>query len=196
MPQLERVVETHSRAFIPADSTSSVTEQRAAELLGEPPSNNLNYLLLERDQPLNDADRQYYERLVAALRADTAHVGAITDLWSDPTSAAAVQSADGRAVTVRMRLSGMIGTSQANDSVSAVRDTIARLGPPQGLRTYVTGPGATISDEFAAIDRQLLRITAATVGFILLLLLVVYRSPVGAAIPLMSVGPPSRWPVR
>ena len=82
----------------------------------------------------------------------------------------------------------MIGTSQANDSVSAVRDTITRLGPPQGLRTYVTGPGATISDEFAAIDRQLLRITAATVGLILLLLLVVYRSPVGAAIPLMSVG--------
>ena len=188
MPQLERVVETHSRAFIPADSASSVTEQRAAELLGEPPSNNLNYLLLERDQPLNDADRQYYERLVAALRADTEHVGALTDLWSDPTTAAAAQSADGRAVTVRLRLSGMIGTSQANDSVSALRDTITRLGPPEGLRTYVTGPGATISDEFAAIDRQLLRITAATVGFILLLLLVVYRSPVGAAIPLMSVG--------
>jgi RND superfamily putative drug exporter len=188
MPQLERVVETHSRAFIPADSASSVTEQRAAALLGEPPYNNLNYLLLERDQPLNGADREYYGRLIEALRADTEHVGAIVDLWSDPTTAAAAQSTDGRAVTVRMRLSGMIGTSQANDSVFAVRDTIARLGPPPGLHTYVTGPGATISDEFAAIDRQLVGITAATVGLILLLLLVVYRSPVGAAIPLMSVG--------
>ncbi|HEY6648062.1 MAG TPA: RND family transporter, partial [Mycobacterium sp.] len=87
-----------------------------------------------------------------------------------------------------MRLSGMIGTSQATDSVGAVRDTVARLGPPRGLRVYVTGPGATIADEFTAIDRQMLGITAATVGLILLLLLIVYRSPVGAAIPLFSVG--------
>jgi putative drug exporter of the RND superfamily len=188
MPPLERVVETHSRAFVPADSASSVAEQRAAELLGEPPSNNVNYLLLERDQPLNGADRQYYERLVAALRADTEHVGSLTDLWSDPVTAPAAQSADGRAVTVRMRLSGMIGTSQANDSVSELRDTIKRLGPPQGLRVSVTGPGATVSDEFTAIDRQLLHIIIATVGLILLLLLIVYRSPVGAAIPLFSVG--------
>jgi RND superfamily putative drug exporter len=188
MPPLERVVETHSRAFVPADSASSVAEQRAAELLGEPPSNNVSYLLLERDQPLNGADRQYYDRLVAALRADTEHVGSLTDLWSDPVTAPAAQSADGRAVTVRMRLSGMIGTSQANDSVSELRDTIKRLGPPQGLRVSVTGPGATISDEFTAIDRQLLHIIIATVGLILLLLLIVYRSPVGAAIPLFSVG--------
>ena len=112
----------------------------------------------------------------------------MTDLWSDPATAAAAQSADGRAVMVRMRLSGMIGTSQANDSVSALRDTIRQLGPPQGLRAYVTGPGATVSDEFTAIDRQMLQIIIATVGLILLLLLIVYRSPVAAAIPLMSVG--------
>ena len=145
--------------------------------------------MLERDQPLNDADRQYYERLVATVRADTEHVGSVTDLWSDPTTRVAAQSADGRAVTARMRLSGMIGTSQANDSVSALRDTIRQLEPPQGLRVYVTGPGATIpSDEFMAIDRQMLHIIIATVGLILVLLLLVYRSPVGAAIPLMSVG--------
>jgi RND superfamily putative drug exporter len=53
---------------------------------------------------------------------------------------------------------------------------------------YVTGPGATIVDEFTAIDRQMLGITAATVALIMLLLLIVYRSPVAAAIPLMSVG--------
>ena len=86
------------------------------------------------------------------------------------------------------RLSGMIGTTQATDSVAAVRDTVSGLDPPKGLQVYVTGPGATITDEFTAIDRQMLGITAATVGLILLLLLIVYRSPLGAAIPLISVG--------
>lgn len=188
MPQLERVVESRSQSFAPADSASSIAEQRAAELLGEPATNNVNYILLERDQPLNEADRHYYESLVAALRADPAHVGSLTDLWSDPVTAVAAQSVDARAVTVRLRLVGMIGTSQASGSVSAVRDTVQKMRPPDGLRVYLTGPGATVADEFGAIDRQMLRIVFATVGLILVLLLVVYRSPVAAAIPLMSVG--------
>lgn len=188
IPQLERVVETHSRSFMPADAVSSRAAEQAAKLLGEQPSNNLNYVVLERDQSLGELDRGFYHRLVETMRADAEHVYSVTDLWSDPATAAAAQSEDRRAVTVMARLSGMIGTTQATDSVSSLRDTVARLDPPQGLNVYVTGPGATIADEFTAIDRQMLGITAATVGLILVLLLIVYRSPIGAAIPLISVG--------
>ncbi len=188
VPQLEHVVQGHSRSFLPADAPSSVAAAAAAELFGEQRSNNFNFIVLERDRPLNEQDRQFYDELIATLRADSRHVIAVTDLWSDPATAAAGQSADRGAVTVMMRLSGMIGTSQATDSVAALRDTVTRSGPPQGLRVYVTGPGATIADEFTAIDRQMLGITAASVGLILMLLLIVYRSVVGAAIPLVSVG--------
>ncbi len=156
--------------------------------MNEPASNNLNYVVLEADQSLDEQDRAFYHRLIESLRADTEHVYSVTDLWSDPATAAGAHSDDGRAVTVMTRLSGMLGTSQAAESVDALRTTVTRLDPPPGLHVYVTGPGATISDEFAAIDRQMLGITAATVGLILLLLLIVYRSPVGAAIPLISVG--------
>jgi RND superfamily putative drug exporter len=188
VPQLESIVASHSRSFLPAGAASSVAASAAADLFGESRSNNFNFIVLERDQPLNDEDRRFYDELIATLGADTKHVNTVTDLWSDPETADAGQSADRRAVTVMMRPSGMIGTSQATDSVAALRDTLVRIGPPRGLRTYVTGPGATIADEFTAIDRQMLGITAATVGLILLLLLIVYRSPVGAAIPLISVG--------
>ncbi|HZU47651.1 MAG TPA: RND family transporter, partial [Mycobacterium sp.] len=93
-----------------------------------------------------------------------------------------------QAANVMLRLSGMLGTSQASQSVAAVRHMAARLGPPAGLHVYVTGPGSTISDEFAAIDHQMLVITAATVVVIAALLLIVYRSPVAAGIPLIAVG--------
>jgi putative drug exporter of the RND superfamily len=187
VPQLELVVQTRARAFLPADAASSVAASAASQLFGEPPSSNLNYVVLERDQPLNEQDRRFYDKLITTLRADTKHVNSVTDLWSDPATAAAGQSADGRAATVMTRLSGMIGTSQATDSVAALRHTLVRLFPPQGLKVYVTGPGATIADEFSAIDQQMPGITAATVGLILLLLLIVYRSFVAAAIPLTSV---------
>jgi RND superfamily putative drug exporter len=188
VPQLERVVGSHSRSFMPVDAPSSIAAKRSAELFGDAPSNNLNYVVLERDRPLQSDDRRYYDALVAALRADTEHVNSVTDLWSAPITESVAKSRDGQAADVMLRLSGMLGTSQASKSVAAVRHTVARLGPPAGLHVYVTGPGSTISDEFAAIDHQMLVITAATVVVIAALLLIVYRSPVAAAIPLISVG--------
>ncbi len=188
VPQLERVVDSHARTFMPADAPSSTAASRAARLFGQKPSNNFVYVVLERDQPLTPRDRAFYDALTASLRSDGRHVNAVTDLWSQPATAAGAQSSDGRAVSVMVRLAGMLGTSEARDSVNAVRGTVVRALPPAGLRVLVTGPGATIVDEFAAIDRQMLTITAATVGLILVLLLLVYRSPIAAAIPLGSVG--------
>jgi RND superfamily putative drug exporter len=188
VPQLERVIDSHSRSFMPADAPTSVAASRAAELFSQLPSNNFIYVVLERDQRLTPRDREYYDALTASLAADRRHVNVVTDLWSQPATAAGAQSSDGQAVRVMVRLVGMLGTSQARDSVGSVRKTIAALSPPAGLHVNVTGPGGTIVDEFTAIDRQMLGITAATVGLILLLLLLVYRSAIAAAIPLMSVG--------
>jgi len=191
VPQLERVVDSHSRSFMPAHAASSVAASRAAQLFGQTPSNNFIFVVLERREgtaPLTAQDRKFYDALTAALESDHRHVYAVTDLWSQPATAAGAQSADGRAVSVMVRLAGMLGTSRARDSVNSVRNTLSALSPPAGLQAHVTGPGATIVDEFAAIDRQMFGITAATVALILVLLLLVYRSPVAAAIPLMSVG--------
>jgi putative drug exporter of the RND superfamily len=188
VPQLERVVATHSQSFLPAKAASMLAAQRSAEVFGDKPSNNLNYVVLERDRPLGPVDRRYYDALVTALRADTQHVYSVTDLWAVPLTAASARSRDGHAVDVMLRLSGMLGTSAASQSVAAVRHTVSRLGPPVGLHVYVTGPGSTTVDEFAAIDHQMLLITAATVMVIMVLLLIVYRSAVAAAIPLISVG--------
>lgn len=188
VPQLERVVDSHARSFMPPGAPSAVAAARAAQLFNQTPSNNFIYVVLERDQQLTPQDRRFYDALTTALGSDQRHVYAVTDLWSQPATAAGAQSSDGKAVSVMVRLAGMLGTAQARDSVNTVRGTLHKLSPPAGLQVHVTGPGATIVDEFSAIDRQMLGITAATIGLILLLLLVVYRSPVAAAIPLISVG--------
>lgn len=188
VPQLERVAAAQSSAFIPNDAESSQAVARSAELFGEPISDNLNYVVLEREQPLQPQDRRFYDDLVAALLTDTEHVSAVSDLWSEPLTEPLALSSDRRAVTVMVQLSGVLGTAEASEAVAAVRQAVTRLNPPAGLDVYVTGPGSTLVDEFAAIDHQMLTITAATVGVIMLLLLLVYRSTLAAAIPLISVG--------
>jgi RND superfamily putative drug exporter len=71
--------------------------------------------------------------------------------------------------------------------VERIRGYLGEHGRP-GLRAFVTGPGGIAADlETIAADasRTLL---IATLGLVLLLLLVVYRSPVLALLPLIAVG--------
>lgn len=92
------------------------------------------------------------------------------------------------------RLSGQLGSSTATDAVAALRATVDAVDPPDGLHTYVTGPGPSLVDEFDALDAQLARITVLTVGMIAALLLFVYRSPIAAAVPWPRWG--CRWLLR
>lgn len=187
VPQLDVVAKQYAPAFMASQAPTVIAAEQAARAFGAPPSNNFVYVVLERDQPLGPADRHYYDDLVGALRADREHVYSVTDLWT-PNGVSAAQSQDGEAVYLMLRLSGSLGTSASSAAVDAVRHTVTQNAPPGGLNVYVTGPGATLSDEFNAVGEQLLIITAATVLLITVLLLIVYRSLVTAAIPLMSVG--------
>ena len=188
VPQLEHVMHEHSRAFFPPDAASGVAAVRMGQVFGDSDTNNLAYLALASNHPLGAAERAYYDRAVAELRADTVHVASVMDLWSQPLTAQMAESADHRAVYILLRLTGQIGSAEATKSIASVRALVSKLPRPDGLQTYITGPGATIVDSFDELDRQLLKITALTVVVIALLLFLVYRSVITTAIPLMTVG--------
>ena len=187
-PPLEQLITARDQPFLPSGTATSLALQRAAGAFGEAPDDNIGYLVLERNGgPLTDGDKAFYDRVVRDLRSDPGRINAVTDWWSNPATADSVLSEDHHVVTATMRLVGMVGTSQARDSITAARDIVASQHPPAGLQVFVTGPGATLMDEFAAIDRQIQLITATTIAALLILLSIVYRSPITALVPLASV---------
>lgn len=188
VPQLETVAHDHAHGFLPAKTSVNQAGARIGALFGDGNGANLNYLVLESDGPLSESDKAYHERVVASIRADHRNVESVVDLWSDPLTAPGAVSADGKAVHTMLRLRGELGAATANSALDAVRDIVNRQPRPDGLRAYVTGPGATIADEFTAIDRQMLVITGITVALIASLLLIVYRSILTVMVPLMTVG--------
>lgn len=188
VPQLERVVATHEGPLLPADAASSVAVQRSAAAFSEPATDNIEYVVLERHGPLTEADRAFYRQVITALRGDSRHVNDVIDWWGTPATADAALSKDRNVALAVVRPSGMVGTSAARASITAMRGIVSRLHPPEGLTVYITGPGATIMDEFGAIDAQTLLITLATTVALLLLLVIVYRSLITAMVPLVSVG--------
>lgn len=167
-PPLEQVITAEDQPFSPAGTATSRAVERSAAAFSQAPGDNIGYLVLERNGVLNDQDRAYYDALVVALRRDSRHVIEVVDWWGTPAIAEVARSDDHHAVTAALRFGGMVGTSQAGESITAARSIVTQLHPPDGLHVFVTGPGATIVDEFAAIDRQTQLITATTIVVLLI----------------------------
>ncbi len=97
-----------------------------------------------------------------------------------------VRSRDGQAalLTIYLRLHG--STKLLDNDVSLIKRVVAQA--PAGLQARVTGPGGVSYDAsqvFKSINGKLLLVTVLLV-FVLLIL--IYRSPIFWAIPLLSVG--------
>ncbi|WP_197507177.1 RND family transporter [Mycobacterium sp. 852002-50816_SCH5313054-b] len=187
MPQVERVAEELAGPVVPHYAPS----QRALLAIGakfhESNSTSLAMLVFEADRPLGDADHSYYDDLVRRLKQDPKHVQYVMDLWGKPITAAGAQSLDGKASYVLLRLAGDIGQMQANESVAAVRNVVAKDTPPPGLKVYVSGAAPLASDTVAIANSSLNDITIVTIFLIIGMLLLVYRSIVTLFVPLAGV---------
>ncbi|MGO4442975.1 RND family transporter [Mycobacterium sp. 2YAF39] len=187
VPQLEAVGEANSTSLAPDDAPSLQATKLVGELFGEYDSNSSAMIVLESDKPLGAEAHQYYDGLVADLNKDKTHIQHIQDLWSDPLTSSGSQSADNLSAYVQLYLAGNQGETLANESVQAVKDIVAKHPPPPGLKVYVTGSGPLSSDQQHAGDKSLQLVTALTMGVIILMLLLVYRSIVTVVMVMLMV---------
>ena len=187
VPPLEEVGRIHNVAASAPDSPSLIAAKRIGTVFGEYDSDSLVTVVLEGDQPLGAEAHRFGDALVERMRADREHVQHVQYFWGDPLTAAGAQSNDGKAALIQVYLAGDMGGSQANESVAAVRDVIADVPPPPGLKAYVSGPAAVFADEFAVGEGGHIKVTALTFGVIGVMLLIVYRSLVTALLTLVAV---------
>lgn len=187
VPQVERVAEELAGPMVPTYAPSQAAMLAIGEKFEESDSTSMTMLVLEADRPLAAEDHRYYDELVRTLRADTDHVQYVMDTWGKPITAAGAQSLDGKAAYVLLRLAGDIGQMQANDSVAAVRHTVATSDPPAGLKVYVSGAAPLAADTVATANSSLNNITIATIFLIIFMLLLVYRSFTTMLVPLFGV---------
>jgi len=188
IPSLEHVGEEHSVPLSPQDAPSVQAMKRMGKDFKESDSDSFAMVVLEGQQRLGDDAHTYYDKLVRDLRADPKHVEHVQDLWGDRLTAAGAQSADGQAAYAQLNLAGNQGTTLGQESVAAVRDIVNRTPPPPGVKAYVTGPSALVTDMQHSGNKSILKITAITVAMIFGLLFLVYRSAITVILLLVMVG--------
>ncbi len=187
IPPLEEVGRIHNVAQSSKDAPSLIASKKIGTVFGEYDSDSLVTLVLEGDAPLGAEAHRFADVLVEELRADPAHVQHVQYFWGDPLTAAGSQSSDGKAALVQVYLVGDAGSSQANESVEAVREIVDETPAPAGVKAYVSGPAALVADEFAVGENSHIKVTALTFGVIGVMLLIVYRSLTTMLLTLVAV---------
>ena len=176
VPQLEVVGELHSAPMAPEEALSMTAMARMGKNFQEFDSNSMVMVVLEGQDELGDDAHRYYDELIQKLHNDPDHVQHMQDFWGERLTAAGVQSSDAKAAYVQLNLSGQQGTTQANESVEAVRKVIDETQAPPGVRAYVAGAAALTDDMHVIGNESLVKITLLTLVAIFLMLLLVYRS--------------------
>ena len=187
VPQLEEVGKLRAVSMSPNDAPSLIATKRVGKVFQEYDTSSNVMIVLEGDQPLGPDAHAFYDEMVRKLRADPTHVQHVQDFWGDTLTAAGAQSIDGKAAYVQVYVSGDQGETIANESVDAVRDIVAGVPAPPGVKAYVTGPAATTTDQNAVGDASMQQIEMLTFGVIIVMLLLVYRSIVTVIITMVMV---------
>jgi putative drug exporter of the RND superfamily len=105
----------------------------------------------------------------------------------EPVNSASVQySEDGKGALVFASLDGSPGAEEFRESVQTIRDNFGDT--VEGMEVRVTGPGGLITDVFKIFLNADIKLLIGTVILVLVLLLVIYRSPVLPFVPLVAVG--------
>jgi RND superfamily putative drug exporter len=176
VPWIEFVARDHAVTASPQDAPSMIAAKRIGKKFQEFDSDSIVMLVLESKNELGDEAHRYYDSLVKKLEADSAHVQHLQDLWGDPITAAAAQSSDGKAAYAQIHTAGDQGSTEGNTSVDAVRKIVGDSPPPDGVKAYVTGQAALITDMTEAAGKSMFKMMGVTGVVIMIMIAIVYRS--------------------
>jgi putative drug exporter of the RND superfamily len=185
-PELGEVAGKHSVPMTPRDATAFKDMMNIGHKFQEFDTDSTAMVVLEGDEKLGDSAHEFYNKIVAKLKASK-HVQFLQDFWSDPLTAAGSQSPDGKAAYVQVFLDGAQGTTPAHKSVAEVRKIVKSVPAPPGVKAYVAGNTALNTDTLIAAHNSMELMTAVTIGVIFVMLLFIYRSLKNAILALILV---------
>ena len=188
-PSLGEVTSSNGEDFLPSNSEATVATKLVQERY--PSTGGIPAIVVfHRADGLTDDDAASIDRATAALKDSSRPelVESVLAIDGSPQLDATLRAPDGKTVMTFVAFGGSPAAPEFGEAVEWAGDAARDAVAGSGLTVAVTGPGGIIADAvrlFAQID---FRSTLFTVLLVLVLLLVIYRSPALALLPLVGVG--------
>ena len=183
-PALGDVVTRDQSNFLPTDYESVQAGELAEEAFGQQTAGSATIVVRRADgQALSEADQARIGELAEQLDAEG--IDRVADVRTSPQAV----SPNGEVQLVNAVFDGPASDDPALlDAIASIRETTDTSLDGAGLEHAVTGDIAMFADNADAFDTAFLIVGAVTIVLIIGLLLLIYRSPVAALLPIVTVG--------
>jgi len=196
-PNWDSVARDGDFAYLPATVASVQAEKLRAAAFGEANAqSDVVIVMARRDGPLTDQDLDFSEVITGAYQPKEGEQSPIVNIIGPRTEVVGKKlispvSDHGQAALIILLLKGEIMSVENMKPLLAIYEKLDQLRQspqkPQGLELGVTGSGAVGTEMLIAAEESIRNTEWATIGLIVIILLVVYRAPLLAAVPLIAI---------
>ena len=184
-PALTKIVESQTMQPLPPQAMAA-SQQMAADF-GDT-AQNILVVVMTDDHGLQPADDDTYHTLAGKLRDDSQDVATVQDFVSTPALRQLMVSKDNKAFYMAVTLKAPAGSPESSEAYKRVSQVIEQATTGSDLATHVTGQAAIVGDMSIVSARDMHLIEIATALMVIFILLVIYRRPVTALMPLIAIG--------
>jgi RND superfamily putative drug exporter len=190
-PDLTRLAAEGQAHLVPEHSESALADALVHESWLEQWSMSLAVVALYRPDGLTDEDSQYARRLEEAFRAPAKSPETLLRVLgagSRPEVAERLKTPDGTTETIVLQFGQAFVAPATGRDVGLFQALQREFTPPEGLNVLWTGDAVLGRDYMARVKDSLDRSAMFTVGLLMIVLLIVYRSVPLALVPLATIG--------
>jgi putative drug exporter of the RND superfamily len=188
-PKLSNVGVTDETQFLPQDTESAMADNILKQEFGSgDAAGSSGFLLFYNPLGLSETDMQQAAQMHDWLLSGDAPavLQGVTSVFDSDSLRTTLISADGTAMIMPLELSVSPLESSAKQAVASIR--AYSHGNFPGSRIYLTGGVGLLDDMFQSVQDTIGRTTIVTLILVVILLFIIYRSPVAALIPLITIG--------
>jgi RND superfamily putative drug exporter len=190
-PSLSQAGSADETSFLPKDAESLAARQVVAAAFPSDSAPTTALIVFSRPGGLTDGDRLAVEGLRGYFEGNGHPDAILRYVTAERTTSLAsmFRSSDGVVELARLDLNTPSFLPRTNAAINAVRAHLAAAGVlPSGLVAQVTGQAGIGRDYLQAIEDGTSRTTVATILLVVLVLLLIYRAPLAALAPLITIG--------
>ena len=186
-PSLTKVGVMDESLFLPSDSSYLQAKKILQQKFPDQVATGQGVLVFYDAHGLSEEDMAYARNLATWLiQEGPENITRVTSIFDKPELKDVLVSKDHQAMLMQVAFTTAEYDPRTNESVAAIRQHVQATAP-ETLHVYLTGPAGMGHDMFQVIRESVDKTTIATILLVIFVLLLVYRSPVAALVPLISI---------
>ncbi len=187
-PSLSQVGSMQESSFLPQDSQSLRARELISQYFPESQAASTVTLVLYNPDTLSEDDIQYAKTVSDWLSSGDTPFGVenVSSIFTNPELESRLISPDKTTMLLNAGLSAVAFESDSISTTESIREFTASA--PADLQIYVSGQVGTYSDVYENLAKSIDLTTLITAVLVVVLLIIIYRSPIAALVPLLTIG--------